>query len=81
MKISATLKNTRGGIKTTADSDRLEISTRLGNKHLADITILPSGSIIIDESNISKVIVNKGKQQTGKPCYCSDDDMSLPHYH
>ena len=23
----------------------------------------------------------KGKKQKGEKCYCSDDDMSLPHYH
>lgn len=23
----------------------------------------------------------KSKKQKGEKCYCSDDDMSLPHYH
>ena len=23
----------------------------------------------------------KGKKQTGEKCYCSDEDMSIPHYH
>ena len=23
----------------------------------------------------------KGKRQKGERCYCSDDDMSIPHYH
>lgn len=33
---------------------------------------------LLDQINQSLEI---GKKQKGEKCYCSDDDMSIPHYH
>lgn len=34
-----------------------------------------------ERSAIMKLEETKGKQKKDEKCYCSDDDMSIPHYH
>lgn len=82
MKISATLKNDRGGQKVTADDTRILVDLKLGNKLVGTI-----GFYVIKDDEVEgcRVIWNesgkgfdpdqkpileivKGKQQTGEKC-------------
>lgn len=37
--------------------------------------------IIIDQGHVDPPTTKGKKQKDEKPCYCSDSDMSIPHYH
>lgn len=90
MKLSATLKNNRGGQKVTADDTRIQVDLRLGNKLIGTISLY---NIISDETGGYRVIwtdehstfksgthgllvkeLYKGKQQTDKCNFISEDD-------
>jgi hypothetical protein len=74
MKISATLKNNRGGSKVTADDTRIAVELRLGNKIVSTVWLYvvkdwPTGDslgyrILLDDEIIKEEY--KGKQQTDK---------------
>lgn len=85
MKLSATLKNSRGGQKTTADDTRILVELRNGNNIVGTIGYYrikdwPSGNelgyrILLD----NEVIKEKAKQLTDNMCYCQDSGLSAPH--
>lgn len=78
MKLSATLKNNRGGQKTTADDTRILIELRNGNKIVGTIGYYrikdwPSsgnelGYRIVLDNTIIKEIENKAKQLSDNKC-------------
>lgn len=97
MKLFATVKNNRGGKKSTSDDTRILVELSYGNKMLGTVGLYA----IIDEKKegyrvvwqeegkgfdpnqkpILEVEANKKANVKSEKCYCSDDDMSIPHYH
>lgn len=74
MKLSATLKNNRGGQKTTADDTRLSVELRYGNKAIGTIWVYMIkdwsnrkgiGYRILLDNEVIRLEIEKGKQQTG----------------
>ncbi len=72
MKLYATVTSERAS-KGQGGNDKLEILITIDGKlrkTLAEITVLPSGTIVIDEGANCELIVNeydiKGKQQKGE---------------
>ena len=68
MKLSATLRNNRGGQKVTADDTRILIDLRYGNKAIGTIGVyaiiddkVDGYRILLDNEVIKEV--EKGKQQ------------------
>ncbi len=86
MKLSATLKNNRGGSKVTADDTRILIDLKLGNKFIGTVGFYvvrdyPSGEELgyrvmwqhVGCENVELEEVLKGKTQTSKrdiDCHC-----------
>jgi hypothetical protein len=73
MKLSATLKNNRGGQKVTADDTRILIDLKLGNRLIGTIGFyniiddkVEGYRVLLDNEVIREIV--KGKQQTGN-CY------------
>jgi hypothetical protein len=60
MKLHATITSERGKPVSKSGNDRLEISVVNENrKQVALITILPSGSVILDECKEGEIIIMK----------------------
>lgn len=60
MKLFLKARSERGKEITKSGNDKLEIEiTNEDRQLLADITVLPSGTIVIDEGEFGEVIVNR----------------------
>lgn len=69
MKLYATTTSERAS-KGQGGNDKLEIHLTIQvnkvNKTLADITVLPSGTIVIDETELSEIVIMKAEQKVKK---------------
>jgi hypothetical protein len=89
MKLYATIKSERA-MKGQGGNKEIVLSLKNESKlTIASLLFIPNNddatcSLILksyDKLLIDFIDFPNGKRQKGEKCYCSDDDMSIPHYH
>ena len=78
MKLYATVTSERAS-KGQGGNDKIEIEITGENKiPLAFITVLPSGTIMVEEQEGGEVFLEKGERQKGEKC--NDCDLGVTEY-